>query len=161
MRFLTLLTALLFGLSMAVGVARAADPSQASSIGVFGKGKGPLLTRTELRDCIARQERVRQLTEASVKGKAEIDAIKAEVDRQDGALQSELPTLDRGNAEAVEAYNAKVQARVKLIDDYNARGPAFNAGVDTLQAERDAFAKNCNNRRYDEKDESAVRNGKK
>ena len=121
--------------------------------------KLPLMTREELRDCMTREARVRSQTDATLQAQTELDAQKAEIARQDQAVKDELPTLDRTSAEAVNAYNAKVQARDKLIDDYNARGPAFNAGAEALQNERAAYAKACDKRRFDEADEAAIKKG--
>jgi len=60
----------------------------------------------------------------------------------------------------VAAYNEQAQARDTQIDDYQARVTTFNARVEARQAERDAFAKNCNNRRYFEEDEIAIKKGR-
>ncbi len=150
-RILTLLAA-----SFTFTAALAADPPKPAA----PTKKTPLMTREELRDCMARQDRVRSQTDATLQAKTELDAQKAEIARQEQAVKDELPTLDRTSADAVNAYNAKVQAREKLIDDYNARGQAFNASVEALQNERTAYAKTCDNRRFDEVDEAAIKKGK-
>jgi septal ring factor EnvC (AmiA/AmiB activator) len=128
----------------------------------FGKGKagGPLLTRAELRECLAQTTRIRNLSDEAAKLQAALEADKAEITRLDAARKDKLATLDRSSAEAVSAYNAEGQVLDQLIDAYNARTPAFNAKVDALQTEREGFAKGCDNRNYDEKDETAIKNGK-
>lgn len=128
----------------------------------FGKGKvsGPLLARAQLRECFSQQERVRALSDETVKEQAALSAGKGEIDRLSTELQEQLVTLDRTNAEAVAAYNAEVQVREKSIDDYQNDVPVFNTKVETLKTERAAFAKACENRRYDENDEFAIRKGK-
>jgi hypothetical protein len=152
-RLLAVSLAALFGLALA------ADPPKESS---FGKGKagGPLLTRAELRDCMARQERVRSQGDETVKLQAELDKVKAEVTQLGTSLKEQLAALDRTSADAVAAYNLQAQAFDKRVDDYNATTPAFNAKADALKSEREAFAKACENRRFDEKDEIAIKNGK-
>ena len=87
-------------------------------------------------------------------------ADEAEIKRLDAAHKEKFVSLDRTSAEAVDAYNTESQQLDKLIDAYNAGTPAFNAKVDALQAERTSFAKDCDNRNYDEKDELAIKNGK-
>ena len=153
------LLALFVALWLAVPGAQAADKPKESS---FGKGKpgGPLLTRPQLRDCMARQERVRAQTDETVKLQAGLEQDKAEIAKNGLALKEQFAALDRGNAEAVDAYNAQAQARDKMIDDYEARAPQFNAKVESLQLERAGFAKTCENRRFDEVDEIAIKNGK-
>ena len=128
----------------------------------FGKGKasGPLLSRAQLRECFPQQERVRTLSDETVKEQAVLTASKGEIDKLSTALQEQLSTLDRTDAAVVAAYNAQVQVREKLIDDYQNGVPAFNAKVETLKTERAAFANACENRRYDENDEIAIRRGR-
>ena len=153
------LAAWLAALSLAMPCVQAADKPKESS---FGKGKasGPLLTRAQLRDCMARQERVRAQTDETFKLQSVLEQDKAEIAKSGAALKEQFAALDRGNAEAVDAYNAQALARDKLIDDYEARTPPFNAKVESLQLERAAFAKGCENRRFDEVDEIAIKNGK-
>lgn len=166
-RTLTLLAASLLTATAATAALAADPPKPAAKAASAPKAaarpaapaKTPVMTRDELRDCMARQERVRTQTDATVQAKADLDAQKAEIARQEQAVKDELPTLDRTSAEAVNAYNAKVQVRDKLIDDYNGRSPAFNAGVESLQNERAAYAKACENRRFDEADETAIKKG--
>jgi hypothetical protein len=148
-----------FALLLALFAAHAADQPKQSS---FGKGKpsGPLLTRAQLRECLAQQERVRVQTEETVKLQAGLERDKAEIARLGVSLKEQLAALDRSNAEAVDAHNTQAQAHDKMIDDYEARVPQFNAKVESLQAQRAGFTKGCENRRYDEVDEIAIKNGK-
>jgi hypothetical protein len=60
----------------------------------------------------------------------------------------------------VSAYNERAVARDKRIDEYQQQVDQFNARVDPVRAERDAFSKACENRRYFEDDEIAIRKGK-
>jgi hypothetical protein len=137
----------------------AADPPKSGS---FGKGKagGPLLTRAELRDCMTRQDKVRSLGDEVVKTQAEMDKEKTEVTGLGASLKERSGMLDRTDADAVNAYNAQVQEFEKRVDAYNALAPTFNAKADRLKAERDGFAKACENRRFDEADEIAIKKGK-
>lgn len=129
--------------------------------GSFGKGKanGPLLTRAELRECLALQERVRLLGEDVVSTQAALDKEKVDIAQNGKALADQLATLDRTSAEAVNAYNTSVQEHDTRIDAYNALTPGFNAKVEALQIGRARFLKGCENRDFDEKDEIAIRKG--
>jgi len=149
---------LIFAL-LAVTVAQGADKSKESS---FGKGKAaaPLLTRAQLRECMALQERVHAKGEEATRVRAALDSDKAEIARLGAQLKERLAVLDRTNVEAVQTYNEQAQARDKLIDDYEARVTAFNTKAEALHNERDTFANGCENRRYDEKDEIAIKNGR-
>ena len=149
------LTLVLF---LASAFALAADKPRTGS---FGKGKtnGPLLTRAELRECLALQERVRLLGESVVATQVELDREKTAIAQRGAALGEQLATLDRTSADVVNAYNADVQAHDQRVDAYNAQTPAFNAKVEALQAGRTQFTRACENRDFDEKDEMAIRKG--
>ena len=129
--------------------------------GSFGKGRAnaPLLTRVELRECLAMQERVRLLGVGIVATQAALDKEKAEIAHSSTELSAQLAALDRTRAEAVDAHNASVAAHDKRIDAYNASTPVFNAKIEALQSGRTQFAKSCENRDFDEKDEIAIRKG--
>ena len=148
----------------AAGVAAliAATAFAADKPASFGKGKatGPLLSRAALRECLARVAKVRGLSEDITKAHAAMNDEQAEIAKLDAAHKERLSVLDRSSAEAVNAYNAEGQGLDQRIDAYNARTPAFNVQVAALQTEREAFAKNCENRNYDENDETAIKNGK-
>jgi hypothetical protein len=128
----------------------------------FGKGKatGPLLTRAQLRECMAQQERMRVMTEEAVALQTQFNAEKADLAQQGVVLKEELAVLDRTNVQAVEQYNAKAAARDKAIDAFEAGTEAYNKRVKRLTMEREIFVSGCENRRYDEKDEIAIQQGK-
>ncbi len=130
--------------------------------GAFGKPKpgSLLLSRSELRECLAQKERVHVLRDETVKLQAQLAQDKEEITRRGDDLKDRLAVLDRASQEAVDKYNLDAVARDKLIDVYEAAVPAFNTKVETLAADRDAFVKNCDNRRYDEKDEQALQRRK-
>jgi hypothetical protein len=140
-----------------LGVA-AAEPARAGS---FGKGKSnrPLLTRAELRDCLATQERMRQMGDRIVADQAALDKEKAAITRNGAALAERLAALDRTSAEAVNAYNADAQAHDQRISAYNVSTPAFNTQIDAMKEARAKFTGGCENRDFDEKDEIAIRKG--
>jgi chromosome segregation ATPase len=128
----------------------------------LGSGKpGPLiLSRSELRECLALQARVKTKREEADQVKAQLEKEKDELKRSGDELKEKLAVLDRTSQEQVEQYNAQAGERDKRIDAYQARSDTFNAQVDALNAERESWSKNCENRRYDEKDELAIKMGK-
>ncbi len=119
-----------------------------------------ILTPAQLRECLAQQAKVKQQDADSLKQRTALDAEKADIARLAETLQSQLATLDRTNAEAIDAYNEQVQIREKRIDAYQASVDQYNARVASLQSEHDALAKNCDNRRFLEDDETAIKKGK-
>lgn len=152
------LSLLIFATALSAAPSWAADKKEAS----FGKGgTGAYLTRDQLRTCLAHQDRVRQQNDDVVKEQAALTAMKADITRSGDELKAKLDALDRTNPDAVAAYNDQASARDKQIDDFQARADAFNARVESSKAQREAFGKACDNRRYFEEDEIAIRKEKK
>jgi len=154
----TLATALLSLTLLATSAAPAADKPKKE--GAFGKGGGALLTKDQLRNCMTLKARVAQQDDDLTKEQTALVATKGEIGRTGDALKGKLETLDRSNAEAVAAYNDESQVRDKQIDDYQARVTAFNTRVEANNGDRDAYTKACENRRFLEDDEIAIKKGK-
>lgn len=146
------------GLVFAVAVAAADKPKESS----FGKPRAgsPLLTRAQLRDCLAQQDRLPGATAEATAQQAGLVAAKAEIERAGETAQARLATLDRTDAVAVDAYNAEVQARDRMIERYEDGVRQYNARAVALNAEKAAFAAACGNRRYDEAEEALIRKGR-
>ena len=151
-------------LALAAALSPATSPAaeEKLKLGIFGNGKGtgPLLTRAELRDCLGIQERVRSGSEAAAAERERLEKDKAELVRQGTELKADLETLDRTSQDAIDQYKARAQARDQAIDEFEARSSAFNARIDGLKNERDGFQRRCDNRRFDQLDEAAIRSGK-
>lgn len=129
--------------------AGAAQPAKKDAAAPSG---GALLTPAQLRECNAQEARVLALTDGARREKAALEAEKAEIAHLGASLAEQIATLDRTSAEAVDGYNAAVGARDKRIDDYQAKVTAYNDKAETTNAARDAYAKACDKRRYDERD---------
>jgi hypothetical protein len=144
--------------ALAASTGLAADKKEKT----FGKSKpgSSLMTGPQLKDCLARQDRVHAATEETTKLQAGLTAERAEIDRRGEALKEQLALLDRKSASAVEGYNGEAQERDRLVDAYEAKVPDFNAKVEALKVDQAAFAKACEGRRYDEAEEMAIRKGK-
>ncbi|MEP6873712.1 MAG: hypothetical protein ABI887_05065 [Burkholderiales bacterium] len=154
----TLTTALLTLTLLAATGAIAADKPKKES--AFGKGGGAFLTRDQLRVCLNLKGRSAQQDDALAKEQVALVALKDEISRGGDTLKARLETLDRTDAEAVTGYNDASQVRDKQIDDYQARVTAFNTQVETNKADHDAYAKGCENRRFFEDDEIALKKSK-
>ena len=120
-----------------------------------------ILTQAQLRDCMAQKERLRADSDAVAKSKAASDAQKAEIARTRSALAEEATTLDRTKADAVAAYNAKIEALNAQVDSFQAKATAYNKDVEAVQASQEAYAKACENRRYDDRDLNDIQKKKK
>ncbi len=151
---------LVSGLLLAATSLHAAPPKAREGTLGGGKAGGPILSMAQLRACMAQQTNIQSQNDAAAKVKQQLAADMVEIDRNAAALKDDLVSLDRTNKEAVEAYVARAQAHDKSIDSYQARVPQFNAQVEALDAQRAAFAKACDGRRYLEDDYKDIKAGK-
>ena len=140
----------------------AAAPGDKLRLGMFGSGKavGPLLTRAELRECFVLQGRIKSGTDTAAADREQLQKEKAELVRQGEELKAQFAALDRTSVEAIEQYRANALARDKAIDAFEARTSEFNGRLTALGEDRAGFTQRCDNRRFDELDEAAIRNGK-
>ena len=149
---------LLIACLLAIPAAQAADQASKAASGPASRTR--LLTPAELRECKAKEDRVLALTDEAKTDKAGIEGEKSEIGRLGTSLAEEVATLDKTSAEAVDAYNAKVEARDRRIDAYQARVTAFNVKAEAVNASRDEYAKACDQRRYDERDLNDIKRKK-
>lgn len=157
---------LVLALCVGAGAAWAADPPKPAKAQKpapkpapkFAPGKPiePVMSREELRECMDRQAKLRENTAQASQSQGELEREKSEIQRDGEALKAELVTLDRSDAAAVEAYNARASARDRRIDAFEPRVAEFNTRVQALADERAAFTRLCENRKFDEKDEKAL-----
>jgi hypothetical protein len=155
----TLKRTLLITALLAIGAAHAADkPKEAT----FGKGKasGPVLTREQLRQCLTQQAQVKNEEAELVKLQNGLNTDKAAIMKSGEVLTEQGAALDRSKPELVTAYNELVLARDKTIDELQARGAQFNERAGAAGVQREAFAKACEGRTYNEIDEIAIQKGK-
>ena len=151
--------ALLAATLLIAASSHAADKPKEATFG-GGKGSGAFLTRNQLRDCMAQQVKVKQTNADMVAMQDKLNVDKAEIGKTGETLKADLEALDRTSPEAVNAYNERAVARDKKIDEYQQQVDQFNSRVDTVRTEREGFSKACENRRYFEDDEIAIRKGK-
>ncbi len=164
---------------LASAAARAADTDAARQKGnvlSFGpsKASAAVLTRAQLRECLAQEPLLKTEREALLRDQAELDAAKAEITRRDGeltalaaALQAERETTDASKQEAVDAFNLKLRAhndkaqeRQRLVDAFDARLPAINARAGAHNAAQQTWQSGCAGRSYNEADYFAIQRGK-
>jgi len=124
------------------------------------KSKSLLLSREELRACMATKDRMQQQRDEIARLQAELDAEKGELKQSGEQLKEQLAALDRNNLEMVEKHVEANNTREKRIDAYETKATAFNAKVDALKNDKDAYARNCEKKRFDEADELAIKKGK-
>ena len=153
-----------------LGAAVAAEPTKKSTTVRPGAKKAeptpfvpkpiePLLTRDQLRACMALQARNKERAVEVTRLQSEVTAQTDEVKRDGEALRADLATLDRSNADAVNIYNQRAANRTRQVVDFEARVADFNTKVQAFDDGRASYARDCENRKFDEKDEKALLKG--
>jgi hypothetical protein len=130
---------------LAAGFAGAADSTKTGA-------SAPILTPAQLRDCLSQKDRLHAQKNDVLKDKAALDADKTEMSGAETALNKDVETLDKTNAEAVDAFNARVRARDQMLETYKSKVDVYNAKVDAVTSSQSAYSKACENRRYDQRD---------
>jgi hypothetical protein len=77
------------------------------------------LTRSELRECMYRDEALAERRDAIEREKAHSDAEGTAIASAGARLAEELRNLDPGNVAAVAAYNARSTAHNERVQDHN------------------------------------------
>ncbi len=121
---------------------------------------GALLTPAQLQECVNQKERLHAQADDALKDKAAIEADKAEITRLNVSLAEERDTIDRTSDAAVDAFNAKLGQRDKLIATYEARVNAYNVKAEAVKTTKDGYEKSCESRRYDERDLNDIKRKK-
>lgn len=150
-------------LRLMVFLAAVPGPLAAEAAGAASapRAKDSVMTQAELRECLSHKDSLSQKNEAAVKSKADLVALKAELDRTAAENASAQATLDRAKKDDVDAFNAKVVARNALVESYQGRAEAFNKDVDVIQAAQASYSSTCGNRRFDDRDLADIQRGKK
>lgn len=156
--------AVLAGLALALtGPALGADAPQGGhtlSLGGAAGAGGPLLTRDQLRQCLAQQAALRSQGHEAARAQSELDASRKDISRLEAELQSAQSTVDVADDGAVAAFNARLEHWRGLAEAYNAKLPAVNGRIDEYNAAQARWQGECGNRRYDEADYLAIQRDK-
>jgi hypothetical protein len=118
--------AALIALALAWPLAHAQSPSKPASPAPAtksfgGKPGSKLLTREELRACLALREQVKASGPELERDKAELQREKAALQEAGDALKTEREAQERSRQEATSAFRAKGDAHAQRIDAFNAR----------------------------------------
>jgi hypothetical protein len=128
--------------------------------GSLGTGSGPALTRDQLRQCLAEDDRLKKEAVDAVEAQRALERDRAEIDRQGADIETQKGAIDKSDQAAVDAYNERLQARGKLIEAYRTQVPKFNQRIEALNASKAAYTKECTDRKYFEDDYEAIKAGK-
>ncbi|MEE4383165.1 MAG: hypothetical protein V2J02_14285 [Pseudomonadales bacterium] len=150
----------LFIAALALGIA---PPSMAKRRFRVGGGLrrghrpiGHVLTRAQLRECVAMEERIETMQSTIDSQKTELDGAERDLETLGTRLDREAIALDRYSQESVDRYNALVERHRQQIDAFNARVNEYNRLVDDGAPLIDRYNSSCAERAYYEDDLAAV-----
>jgi hypothetical protein len=133
------------------------DKAQAQKKSVEAKKKDPLLTKDQLRECVAQEASTKSEGQAMALEQAALDQLKASIGASDTDLAERRSSLDPLDAAAREGIEEQSRQLDRKIDDYNARLPAFNLRAQAYQSATATWKANCSNRRFEEADLQAIK----
>ena len=121
---------------------------------------GPVLSREQLRSCVAQQNRLNGESAGLDQLEAGQNLKAAELERLEKTISQREPLVDKYSQESVDNFNALVKKQRKLVATYNESLPAYNAEVDKYKIAQEVFNTNCAGHAYYERDMAAVIAGK-
>lgn len=129
--------------------------------GSLGKGTStlPTLTREELRQCLAEQDRIKKEGAELAQAQANMDKERADIERLGTELQADKAKVDTTDEAAVAAYNDRARQRTQRVEEFKAGAVRFNERVDKLVVDRQSYAAKCADRRFFEDDYEAIKAG--
>lgn len=108
---------------------------------------------------MALQARNRQLAQDAQLKQPRLTAERDELRQLGDALKADADTLDRTSEEAVTAYNGKVAERQRRVGELERAVASFNQEAGAHEEGRATYARDCENRKFDERDEKAILGG--
>ena len=96
----------------------------------------------------------------SEKLRNQLETDQVELKKNEEALRAEMDALNKANADAVTAMNARIAEHEQKVRAWNERNDALTASIEAHRTSDDRWASQCADRRYDELDEIAIKQGK-
>lgn len=157
----------IFGILSIAAVVAAPEVIARRRAGFRGRGlpngasyKGPVLTRDQLRQCVAEQKAINasetdadRLQNLLAESEANIKSLEAEINARQ-------PLVDRYSQESVDEFNALIDRHQRLVASHNAAIPGVKTKVQQVNAAVERFNMSCADRVYYESDMQAVRAGR-
>jgi hypothetical protein len=116
----------------------------------------PVLSREQLRECVALQTEVNRSADALDREEAALKEHAEQVRQLRAELDREMATVDRSNRPAIDAFNKKVERHRALVRQYNLRREPFQARADAQNQQIDTFNARCAAQAYYESDMQSV-----
>lgn len=122
--------------------------------------KGPVLTREQLRECVAEQNFI-NVSEAELERlQASIAQSEASINGLEAQINMQEPLVDRYSQESINSFNALIDRHKRLVAAHNAKLPDTNNRVQQINTFVQKFNEKCADRVYYESDMQAILAGK-
>jgi hypothetical protein len=116
----------------------------------------PLLSRAELRQCMDREDALKQRAEALQRAREHNEAAVAEISASAKRLSEDLRRVDPADPAAVDDYNRRAEAHDAVVAVNNRRADAYNAAVESLNSDSADQIAACATRPYLQADRNAI-----
>ena len=116
----------------------------------------PLLSRAELRQCMDREDTLKQRFDALERMRESGLATSAEIGESARRLSEELRRIDATDVAAVDDYNRRAKAHDAVVEASNKRADAFNAAIQSLNTDNADHLAACATRPYLQSDKKAL-----
>ena len=133
---------------LAVAAVAVALPALGQTYYDPGRSYPDRLTRGELDTCLDRGAALRERKERIDDERAELDREAADLARAGAALDAEMRTLDRTDANAVANYNARSDRLNRRVERQNRRVSELNSRAALLNGDAADMNARCENRVY-------------
>ena len=155
----------LFGLC----VAGLGDPSEARGRVRFrGRGihrgtshDGPILSKEELRFCMAQQNHLNDISIDIDRNQAALNLRATRIKELEQSITAKEPLVDQYSETSVNNFNALVGSHEQMVREYNSLLPPINARVDEHKTAVQLFNKACADHAYYEDDMRAIQTTRK
>jgi len=134
--------------------------SQMRALPKGAKAKGPTLTRDQLRQCVAQQDRLDADAAEMIGRDARSAADRGRIDALEAALKRLNDEVDGTSKAQVDAYNTMVKQSKTWVDAFNAELVEHRAFQDAYRERLRGFNADCAGHWYYDKDMAAVKAGK-
>jgi hypothetical protein len=122
--------------------------------------KGPVLTRDQLRQCVAEQRAINASEAELDRLQASLAKSEAAINRLEAQINAQEPLVDRYSQASVDSFNALIARHKHLVATHNTKLPSANARVEQVNAAVARFNEKCAEHVYYERDMQAVLAGK-
>ncbi len=122
--------------------------------------RGPVLTRDQLRQCVAQQEAINKEGDEVDLLQSRLNQSEADLNALEESIKRQEAMVDRYSQQSVDNFNMLIERHRRQVERHNANLGYANARVDKVNRAVERFNAECGDRAYYDSDMRAVLAGK-